>query len=144
MKKIIFGSLCMMQVSLFAHIDGHVEYTKAPQEDFGSLILAISSAKLENKVKITKDDEYIYIETNSIPSHKSTGSSGRNPNSMQEKNKSYRVSAQAEVNDSLTQSNPNSFGVALNGIPFRPSTAETWNNNRDWVEEAISSRAKDS
>ncbi|WDE97028.1 YHYH protein [Lentisphaera profundi] len=142
MKKIVCGSLFLIQVSLFAHIDGYVEYTKAAQEDFGSLILAISSGKLENKVKITKDDEYIYIETNSIPNHKSTGSSGRNPNSMQETNKSYRVSAQAEINDNLTQSNPNSFGVALNGIPFRPSTAETWNNNRDWVEEAISSRGK--
>ncbi len=61
---------------------------------------------------------------------------------MEEQDKSYRVAAKPEVNEEITQSNPNSFGVALNGVPFRPSTAEVWNNKCDWVEEVIDRRGK--
>jgi len=142
MKNLICAFTFLLANGLCAHPGDHSEYKEINENEFASLILASSRGKLQNKVTLKKDGDYVYIETNSIPDHKSTGASGRNPNSMQEQNKSYRVPANPEVNDSVTQSNPNSFGVALNGIPFRPSTAETWNGNRDWVQEAISSRGK--
>ena len=136
MQKYLVFACSVLPFSAYSHQHGHA----LQSGEFASLVLAASSGKVENKVTLTKDQDYIYIKTNSIPDHSVSG--GRGPNAMQVTEKSYRVPAQPEVNQKITQSNPNSFGVALNGIPFRPSTAEFWNNNRDWVEEAISSRGK--
>ncbi|EDM26566.1 hypothetical protein LNTAR_02122 [Lentisphaera araneosa HTCC2155] len=139
MKKFIYLPFLFTFSLAMAHENGHVEYQEQKEESFGRLILAASSGKIKNRVTIKKDQSYVYIETNSIPDH---SVNSRGPNSMQETSKSYRVPVSPKTNDQPTQSNPNSFGVALNGVPFRPSTAEYWNNNRDWVEEAISSRGK--
>lgn len=141
MKKLICTSIFLYQSLTMAHEGGHEQYQQEIDESFASLIFAASSGKIQNKVEIKKDTSYVYIETNSIPSH-SAGNGGRSPNTMQETSKLYRVPVNPKANNEPTQSNPNSFGVALNGVPFRPSTAEFWNNNRDWVEEAISSRGK--
>ncbi|MEO0795977.1 MAG: YHYH protein [Verrucomicrobiota bacterium] len=34
------------------------------------------------------------------------------------------------------------FGIAVNGVPFEPGTAETWEGNHDWREEAKTADGK--
>lgn len=108
-----------------------------------SSFLVISTGSLENKVSFTERDGFRYIDANNIPDHSTgSGTRGRNPNTIQEKDNHYRVTLNPQFAAQPTLSFPNKFGVALNGVFFEPSTAEFWNGNPDWVEEAIDARGR--
>ena len=93
----------------------------------------------EPQVSITKKDGYIYISSNGLPNH-ATGQfpNSGNPNAISAQSHNFRVpenptkNARSERIHGLT-------GVALNGVPIDPGTAETWNNNRQYRYEAINS-----
>ena len=82
-----------------------------------------------NEVTIKTDSTYRYIESNGIPDH-TTGrfpNSG-NPNAISEQNHSYRVPLNPVKTNKKT--NVRISGVAINGVPMEPGTAEFWNRDR--------------
>lgn len=86
-----------------------------------------------NEVTITTDGTYRYIESNGIPNHE-TGDfpNSGNPNTISKQSHSYRVTLNPSY---LANSIPVPVpGVALNGLPFEPGTAE---RNGDYNIEAF-------
>lgn len=96
-----------------------------------------------NEVKIRTDETYRYIESNGIPDHRPGRFPNRgNPNSIQPRRHDYRVPLHPEKAASATPLERQPFGVALNGIPFDPGTAEFWNRDprSGWNYEAMSGK----
>ena len=95
---------------------------------------------LSNQVRIEEREGYRYIYSNGIPNH-ATGSfpNPGNPNTISAQNHTYRISLNPQLTDSKTEVRP-VFGVAINGVPFEPGTAEFWNNDRSsgWNYDALS------
>ncbi|MEM7027563.1 MAG: YHYH protein [Pseudomonadota bacterium] len=89
---------------------------------------------------IKTDANYRYIESNGIPDH-TTGrfpNSG-NPNAITEQEHSYRVTLNPKKTDKKTSIKI--AGVAKNGVPMEPGTAEFWNRDRSsgWNIQAFAS-----
>lgn len=94
-----------------------------------TLILFSFNALAANVVNIKEDGTHRYIESNGIPDH-STGSfpNSGNPNSISEQNHKYRVTLNPVKTSNA--SSAHIVGVATNGIPMEPGTAEFWNRDR--------------
>ncbi len=96
----------------------------------------------QNQVLIETRDGYRYISSNGIPNH-TTGTfpNEGNPNTISPQNHSFRVTLTPEYTGVATDIRP-AFGVALNGVPFEPGTAEFWNRDRrsGWNYDALSGR----
>ena len=113
------------------------------------LSLALSSGLLTagflyamvNKVNISIRDAQRFIESNGLPDH-TPGQFPRrgNPNTIAEQSYSFRVPVSPQIAAAPVSYGKNWFGVALNGVPFEPGTAEYWNNDfgSGWNYEAIS------
>ena len=91
-------------------------------------------------ISINKEDGYRYIESDGLADHK-TGKfpNSGNPNAISEQAYKFRMPLRPRKNNSPTPSGHSTFGVAINGVPFDPGTAEYWNNDRssDWNIEAL-------
>jgi len=93
----------------------------------------------ENKVTISVTGGERLIMANGLPDHATGQFPGRgNPNRISAQSYSFRVPTNPKVADKPTPANGAWFGVALNGVPFEPGTAEFWNNDRAWNYEAKS------
>lgn len=93
-----------------------------------------------NEVAITTDAQYRYITSNGIPDHATGQFPNRgNPNQVSEQSHSYRMPLNPALAAEPTPIVPGTFGVALNGVPFDPGTAEYWNNDRrsGWHYDAL-------
>ena len=95
-------------------------------------LIAVNAARADddgNQVTITIKGEYRYITANGLPDHTTGRFPNRgNPNRISEQDYTFRVPLRPEANDRPTrQRGP--FGVALNGVPFDPGTAEYWSPN---------------
>ena len=114
------------------------QLTEFEKKDFNSF-LCLANGQLESRISITTEGDYRIIKANNIPNHK-TGNFARggNPNTIKEQDNTYKMLLTPKFAAKPTKSFPNAFGVALNGVFFEPSTAEFWQGNRDWNEEAIS------
>lgn len=100
----------------------------------------------KNQVRIWEQGGYRYIDSNGIPNHQTGQFPNRNnPNTIREQQYSYRVPSYPKATGYITEMRGQPFGVALNGIPFDPGTAECWGQPRGgrpgthctWREEAI-------
>lgn len=93
-----------------------------------------------NKVNISIKDTQRIIESNGLPDH-TPGQFPRrgNPNTISEQNYSFHVPVNPQIAAAPTSSGKNWFGVALNGVPFEPGTAEYWHNDprSGWNYEAL-------
>ncbi|MBT4865994.1 MAG: YHYH protein [Planctomycetaceae bacterium] len=102
-----------------------------------------SRGPLKNRVQITTKEGYRYISANGIPKH-SIGRfpNRRNPNRVSEQRYAFRVPAKPKNAKKVTWLEHGSFGVAVNGVPFDPFTAEYWrfNRNSGWRYEALSGK----
>lgn len=97
------------------------------------------AAQAQNQVEITTRDGYRYIKANGIPNHTAGRFPNRgNPNSIQEQRHLFRVPLQPQIAAHLSEAQRQPFGVALNGVPFDPGTAEFWNDDPNWRYEALS------
>lgn len=94
-----------------------------------------------NHVEITVKGEYRYIASNGIPDHKHGQFPNRgNPNRISEQNYSYRVPLHPKPAEQPINAGGMPFGVALNGVPFDPGTAELWHNDFNWRYDALSGK----
>lgn len=100
----------------------------------------LSPANALGSAVITVRGNYRYIQANGIPNH-STGSfpNRGNPNRIRAQTYRFRVPVKPRKTGSHRALSRHPFGVALNGVPFDPGTAEFFAGNprSKWREEAI-------
>ena len=103
-----------------------------------SLSILLLTQMAQPQVKIEVKDGYRYITANGIPNHQTGQFPNRsNPNSISPQRYTFKVPANPKENEQATPLGHQDFGIATNGIPFDPLTAEFWNGNRNWNIEAI-------
>lgn len=90
---------------------------------------------------MTTDKRYRYIRSNGIPEH-ATGRfpNANNPNQIRPQTHRFRMPLHPKPAQRITPLRRMRFGVALNGVPFDPGTAEAWRDDprSGWNYEAIS------
>lgn len=109
----------------------------------------------DSKVEIYEKNGFRYIKSNGLPNHKTGNFPNRgNPNRIRKQNHNFKVPLNPTISDNkdlfpkLNRNNrrppgpPPLFGIAINGIPFDPGTAEAWNNDRrsGWNNEALTGK----
>lgn len=111
-----------------------------------ALILAIAvsaSQAQENRVSIGESEGFRIVRSNGIPKHEPGRFPNRgNPNAIREQSNVFRVPLKPAVEPETTPVPPHLFGVAVNGVPFDPGTAEVWNGDprSGWHYDALSGR----
>ena len=101
------------------------------------------SRPAQPKVEITEKDGFRYITSNGIPDHlPGVFPNSGNPNAIREQKLSFRMTLQPKFADELTHAVRYPMGVALNGVPFEPGTAEVWNFDKEsgWNYDALSGK----
>lgn len=73
---------------------------------------------------------YRYIVSNGMPCNPGRFPNRHNPNAISTQNYTFRVPLNPQFTGRSIPGGMNDFGVALDGIPFDPGTAEYYNNNR--------------
>ncbi len=94
-----------------------------------------------HNVAVTTNGSWRVIVSNGLPDHRPGQFPRRgNPNPIAAQSYEFRVPIKPATADRPTPTAPSFFGVAVNGVPFEPSTAEFWNNDRrsGWNFEAMS------
>ena len=110
---------------------------------FCAVAVTALAAIATNRVSITNEGGKRVIRSNGWPDHKPGRFPCRgNPNSLSPQDYNFRMPLHPKVADSPTPSRHAIFGVAVNGVPFDPGTAEFWNNDRNsgWNYEAMSGK----
>ena len=95
------------------------------------------------EVVITEKDGYRYITSNAIPDHlPGVFPNSGNPNAIRPQQLSFRMTLTPTFADEITHAVRYPMGVAINGVPFEPGTAEVWNFDRDsgWNYDALSGK----
>lgn len=93
----------------------------------------------EGKVTITVSGGERLIVANGLPDHTTGQFPGRgNPNRISAQSYNFHIPTSPKAAAQPTTSRGAWFGVALNGVPFEPGTAEFWNGQPQWVMEAKS------
>lgn len=83
----------------------------------------------QNRVTITDDQHYRYIASNAFPDHTpGVFPNSGNPNHIKPQNLQYRIPLTPQI--ATSPQNVRIFGVALNGVPFEPGTAECYGVKR--------------
>lgn len=138
MKKII---PLFIFLNLFSAI-----FTEAHQHNGDHYNYGYSNKTSSNAVQIKEDNEYRYIISNGIPNHTTGDFPNRNnPNSISAQDHHFRIPLFPQKTGTF-KPQEGIVGVALNGIPFEPGTAEAFGkprgqrgapNQYKWREEAI-------
>jgi hypothetical protein len=94
---------------------------------------------ISNRVSIAVRNGVREIHSNAIPDH-ATGQfpNPHNPNSISEQDINFQVTASPTRAGRFQIAQWWNFGVAVNGVPFEPFTAEFWDRDRNWNYDAIS------
>jgi len=99
---------------------------------------AVAFAALpSSRVTTVEADGFRTFRTNGLPDH-TPGEFPRrgNPNRISEQEYTFRVTLTPRAEERPTPARGAFFGVALNGVPFEPGTAEFWEGHREWNYEA--------
>ena len=94
----------------------------------------------ESKVSMTEEGSFRVIRANGIPNHATGQFPGPGcPNAISAQSYQFRVPLHPQTKAAFTPIKQQAIGVALNGVPFDPGTAEYWQNDRNsgWHIEAI-------
>ena len=92
-----------------------------------------------NHVTITVSGGERLVEANGWPDHVPGKFPNRgNPNAITAQNYHFQIPLQPKAAAQPRPAQGAWFGVALNGVPFEPGTAEFWNGMRQWNYEAKS------
>ncbi len=90
-----------------------------------------------NYVEITTVGQHREIRSNGIPVHQVEQGRRGNPFSIQAKDYQFQVPLHPKVSGQTTEVGMNLFGVAVDGVPFDPATAEFWGRDRRWNVDAF-------
>jgi hypothetical protein len=94
-----------------------------------------------NQVTITVDGNYRYVKSNGIPYWHGAFPNANNPNSISAQAYNFKMPLNPKLSGGVTNLLGNmDFGVALDGVPFDPGTAELWHNDPNWRYEAMSGK----
>ena len=107
--------------------------------DFWSFLTNPAEAAVHITVDISGG--YRYIRSDGLPDHQPGQFPNRgNPNSISKQDYNFRVPLRPRKGGQLIGLGHQNFGVALNGVPFDPLTAEYWRRDRrsGWNIEAMS------
>lgn len=99
-----------------------------------------SRVEAKHRVEITETATQRIIRSNGWPDHEpGTFPRRGNPNRISEQDYEFRVTLEPEIAPRPTDARRAFFGVAVNGVPFEPGTAEVWNNDRSsgWHYQAM-------
>ncbi|CAN5823789.1 hypothetical protein BH11VER1_BH11VER1_24130 [soil metagenome] len=122
----IIRTLCMTVFGTTMSVQAHSDHDSTPQK--------------ENQVSITVEGDYRIIKSNGWPDH-APGEFPRrgNPNALAPQSYTFRVPLKTSVAKEAPPRGMWWWGVALNGVPFEPGTAETWKNDprSEWRYEAV-------
>ena len=94
----------------------------------------------EPEVKIYTEGKYRYIESNGVPDHEHGKFPTRgNPNAIRPQQHKLRMPIDPVAAAEPIPAHGGIFGLAINGIPFEPGTAERYQNNpqSNWHYEAL-------
>lgn len=92
------------------------------------------------EVKISEQGGYRVIEANGLPNHAMGQFPGPGcPNAVSAQSYTFRLPLFPKTNGAFTAIKQQPIGVAVNGVPIDPGTAEYWKNDRNsgWHMEAI-------
>lgn len=92
-------------------------------------------------INIDETAGYRFITSDGLADHATGQFPNRgNPNAIREQNYRFRLPLDPQQAERITPLGHQNFGVALNGVPFDPLTAEYWNRDRNsgWNIEAMS------
>lgn len=107
--------------------------------------MAMSPVYASSDVSIITDGAYRIIKSDGLPNHP-TGDfpNAGNPNTIREQHYIFKVPIEPHLTGVTTPLGQNPFGIAINGIPFDPGTAEWWNNDPSsgWHYEAMALGAR--
>lgn len=118
-------------------------YTTPAERPAGFWAFLLSVAKASARLRIDSSAGYRYIDADALPDHPTGQFPGRgNPHSITPQKLSYRVPLTPKKASWQVSLGHQPFGVALNGVPFDPLTAEYWDNDRraGWNIEALSGK----
>ena len=132
LRRVFQGGLGLLLAgNLFAH-PGH-------QEDIVTAAGGASSLPAP-QVSITEEGGYRVIKANGVPNHEIGQFPGPGcPNAASAQSYTFRMPLHPKSNATFTKLKQQVIGVAVNGVPFDPGTAEYWKNDRTsgWHIEAI-------
>ncbi len=136
----LLGLLPFLTTASMAHpddFDGGDQ--NEPPAYFLKLVAASANTKIANSVSITNEGEFRIIKSNGWPDH-TPGTFPRpgNPNIPSPQSYTFRVPLKPTAAATPVSHGMWWWGVALNGVPFEPGTAEAWNNDQrsGWSYEA--------
>ena len=147
--------LCVIVMGLAGPcVSAHPGHDAMPLTDEQVFFVA-AFAEPTNRVEVVIDERKAYrtITSNGIPDHEPGKFPNRgNPNTISEQAYVYRVPIDPQIAQKTTSVYGQPFGVALNGVPFDPGTAEVWtpkgrrtqpgaHNDKDiWSYDALSGK----
>ena len=136
MQKVIRLPFTLISITALTLVGASVLYPRAHSQPPGQA-RPVSVGGIQPEVKIEIQNGFRLITSNGIPDHP-TGAfpNPGNPNSIAPQSYHYRVTTTPKLAGQETRTRI--FGVAINGVPFDPGTAELWNNNPRWHYEALS------
>ncbi len=140
-----FSLMACVAVANAAQAHG-VKPTAAPKAEekaaaFNPWSFLTNPAEAAVQISIDTTDGYRFIRSDGIPDHQTGSFPNRgNPHPITEQSHNFRVPLNPSKASSPTVLGHQDFGVALNGVPFDPLTAEFWNRDRSsgWNVEAMS------
>jgi hypothetical protein len=94
---------------------------------------------LENRVSISTEGEFRVMRSNGIPDHAPGAFPRRgNPNAIAPQDYTFRIPLRPKLSEQPVVRGNWWWGVALNGVPFEPGTAEAWKDDprTGWRYEA--------
>lgn len=105
-----------------------------------SLVPATERPRAENEVSIELERDSRVIRANGIPDHLTGPFPNRgNPHSIAPQKYVYAIPAKPQAAERVTPLRMQSFGIAVNGVPFDPGAAEWYLGHRDseWRYEPL-------
>lgn len=128
--------LLLLHATAIAHPD-HADDSAAARHELIPVKAEKTAAGAQVTIRIEGD--YRLMESNGIPDHQPGEFPRRgNPNTIQSQTYRFRIPMKPQSSPTPVQRGGYWWGVAINGVPFEPGTAEAWNNDMrsGWRYEA--------
>jgi YHYH protein len=137
----LFFMICLITNTVYAHGVHETNYEQSyAQRPINFLEFFISDLNAKSSMRVDERKGYRYIESDGLPDHnRGRFPNPNNPHTVSAQKYEFRMTLKPNKRRSATDIGHASFGVAINGVPFDPATAEYWNNDRSskWNIDAI-------